>query len=206
MKSVQSIFLLVGVVSLGARAQQNDGRGLGVDSLIRESQKEVFHGVYLEFLGRNLAYAVGYEFVSKKEKNAFGIGVGARYLYQEVPGKKFSNFSLSVSPFYEYGNSFGLRTGISLAMDSNPIVYSNKLDYLHPADQPYYLSLFPSYFLGAFYRTKNQRFQIVLYGQVYTWIARDKSASVAGVRWMSYATISPWVGLTVKYNFKNRTK
>ena len=60
------------MVSLGARAQQNDGRGLGVDSLIRESKKEVFHGVYLEFLGRNLAYAVGYEFVSKKEKRQTG--------------------------------------------------------------------------------------------------------------------------------------
>ncbi|GAA0874078.1 hypothetical protein GCM10009118_04860 [Wandonia haliotis] len=204
MKIIQSILFLIGMVSLGARAQQNDGRGLGVDSVSMEPKKETFQGVYLEFLGRNLTYAVGYEFVSKKGKNAFGIGVGARYLYQSVAGKKFSNFSLSVSPFYEYGNSFGLRTGISLAMDSNPIVYSNKLDYLHPADQPYYLSLFPSYFLGAFYRTKKQRFQIILYGQVYTWIVRRKRE--VGVKWKPYVTISPLVGLTVKYNFKNRTK
>ncbi len=76
MKSVQYVFLLV-VVSLGARAQQNDGRRLGVDSVTRDStwnsitqsttdstsskrNRQLYHGLSIELLGPAFMSSVGY--------------------------------------------------------------------------------------------------------------------------------------------------
>lgn len=77
MKIIQSILFLIGMVSLGARAQQNDGRGLGVDSVARDStwnsitqsitdstsskrNRQLYHGLSVELLGPAFMSSVGY--------------------------------------------------------------------------------------------------------------------------------------------------
>lgn len=169
-----------------------------VDTSLNKTKKIIMQGVYLEGLGKNGYYSLGYEYQILKRIHSFGIGGGLSYRRINGPGIKYSNFSINISPFYEYGKSFGIRLGFNAGISLNPIVFSNKLDYLHYADKPPIYLINPAVEVGFFYRTPNNRFQFTLSGYLF-YINHHYTER-------NYWSLQPWLGLTIKYNFKITTK
>ncbi|WP_343784758.1 hypothetical protein, partial [Wandonia haliotis] len=100
--------------------------------------------------------------------------------------------------FYEYGTRFGPRISLAFAAGINPIMSTGKLNYLPYADLPPVVVLIPSGSFGMFYRTKNNRFYFSISGYIMYRhsIYKERKSS----------RLSPWMGCSVKYNFKFRVK
>ena len=164
------------------------------DSLIEENT----HGVYLELLGRNGVYSIGYEYTYKIKKNSFGVAVGSAVYRHSSPSKDFLNYNLNLTPFYEYGGNVGIRSGMNLSFGINPIMFTNKLDDLYDADKPPVYTIMPSNSLGLFFNTKNRKYHYLINGYLLYRISIYDNRKTA--------EILPWLGLTFKYNFKTDVK
>lgn len=154
------------------------------------------HGFFGEFMGKNLVYSLGYEYTFQKNKHGMGVGIGASGMKHYASGKSYPNYTFSLSPFYEYGTRFGPRISLAFAAGINPILSTGKLNYLPYADLPPVVVVMPSGSLGMFYRTRNNRFHFLISGYlIYRYsIYKERKSS----------RLSPWVGCSVKYNFKFR--
>ena len=171
--------------------------------IVDTTLKTTTHGVYAEAMGKNTAYySIGYEYVINKKRNSFGIIAGTALNPSNIPTirKKNLNVYFGVSPFYEFGKSWGFRVGLNLGMAFNPISYTNKLNYVIPPDRPYLLKLLPSVYTGAFYRTKNYRWQFILSLYSYYLIYLQKDYYLHKFWAGEFLPIAP--ALSVKYNFK----
>ena len=156
--------------------------------------KIITQGVYLEGLGKNGYYSLGYEYQILKRRHSFGFGSGISYRRIRGPGIKYSNFSINISPFYELGRKFGVRFGLNAGISVNPVMFSNDLDYLVYANKPPVYILTPSMEVGVFYRTPNNRFQFTVsaYAVYFHFHYVERNAG----------RITPWFGVSIKYNFK----
>lgn len=171
------------------------------DSLITKTKKK--NGIYIEVLGKEIFYSIGYEFQSITGKNAFGWGIGTSFLRTNVLGSiQYNQFSLSPFVFYEYGKRYGFRLGVNFNGKINPIMYSNKLNDVIPPDKPAYYNLIPSFSSGLFYRTQNKKLQFTVNAYLLAYYSRVEKFS--GDSWRGpESDFSPlWFGLTIKYNLK----
>lgn len=153
----------------------------------------VLQGVDLELLGKNGLYSIGYEYQLVYRRHSMGLGTGISFKRNRVTDKKYSNFAMSISPFYEYGDNVLLRLGINAGLRINPVMFSDKFDELYYSDKPPVYILTPSVEVGCFYRTNNNRFQIGLSSyliyQYFKYVEREDTS------------FKPWIGLSFKYNF-----
>ncbi|RFC55611.1 hypothetical protein [Brumimicrobium aurantiacum] len=150
------------------------------------------HGIYLELLGRNGAYSLGYETVGNY---GVGLGIGTSVNQHSVPEVKFLNYSFNVSPFYEFGENIGVRVGFNTTFSINPITFTSNLDFLHPADKPPIYRVVPANSLGVYYKTKNQKYQFLVNSYLLYQISIYENRNSS--------QILPWFGVQFKYNIKN---
>ena len=165
------------------------------------------HGIYVEGVGRYIGYySLGYEWVRIKNKNGLGLGIGttANPRINFPSGRRYVNFYLGFSAFYEYGRNWGFRVGINEGINYNPITSTNKLNNAVPPDWPYIMQQTNSLFIGGFYRTKNLRWQFILTANTYYAFIQQQSF-YNEKKWYGYF-IPFQLGLTIKYNFKIKEK
>jgi hypothetical protein len=160
------------------------------------------HGVYLELLGTNVIYALGYEFHKRRNKHAVGFHVGSGVYPNLTSSVKAWTYTISVSTFYEYGKKVGFRTGLHLNNEVNPIMFTDKLIKVHPSDKPSIYGVLPSLSLGVFKTFLDNRLQLTLKGHMFT--SYRKHETLSGYLWYGFSRDYSWfwTGLTVKYNFK----
>lgn len=157
------------------------------------------HGVFLEVFGKELLYSIGYEHQQIYRKHSFGWGVGTSMLRNKVPDYpigfiKFNQFSLSGHVFYEYGQNWGVRTGLNINGKVNPIMFSGELNHIQYSDKPPIYLLLPSNEIGVFYRTKDNKFHFRLNASLMYIYSRYEEREAF--------RIQPWFGISIKYNFK----
>jgi hypothetical protein len=158
------------------------------------------HGVFIEILGKDGLYSVGYEYCKIRNKHAFGIGFGTSFLRQKVFGSIPNNqFSVSAFSFYEYGKIWGLRTAINISGKVNSIMFTSRLNDVIPADKPSYAILSPAVSCGVFYKPKQSRFKFIL--NLYGTYSFARIEAPNGDLWTDYNENYFWIGLTVKFNF-----
>lgn len=171
------------------------------DSLEKSAAQNTY-GVFVEVLGKDGLYSVGYEYCKFRNKHAFGIGGGTSFWRPKVYGTiPYNQFSLSVFPFYEYGKIWGLRTAISISGKINPIMFTSRLDDIVPADKPSYVHLSPSLSSGIFYKPQQSPFQFIL--NFYGMYSFARIQAPSGDLWTRYNENYFWIGLTIKHNLKN---
>ena len=172
-------------------------------SIITKETK--LHGVYIELLGKEMIYSIGYELSNSKELHTFGFGLGTSILRLRILGSiRYNQYSLSSYAFYEYGKTWGGRTAVNLNGKINPIMYSSKLDEVVPPDKPSYYDIIPSFSLGMFFRPKGSNFQYIL--STYFLESFGKRQTFDGHTWRRVSEYNFWLGLTFKYNFKTDVK
>lgn len=193
------LFLIIPTI-LG-QTSVNENSSLSFEEIPKDGHKDTLanetkslHGIYLEILGKNGYYSLGYEYQILKKKHSFGIGSGLSYRIIPGPGIKYSNFSINISPFYEFGRDFGVRFGLNAGISVNPVMFSDDLDYLVYANKPPVYILIPSMEVGAFYRTKKKRFQFTLSAYAVYFYSHYVERNAGRMR--------PWFGASIKYNFK----
>lgn len=150
------------------------------------------HGIYLELLGRNGIYSLGYEV---EGNHGVGLGIGTSIYQHSAPGVKFLNYNFNVSPFYDFGENIGIRVGFNTSVSMNPVTFTSDLDFLNPADKPPIYRITPANSLGVYYKTKNQKYQILVSSYLLYEISIYENHN--------RSQILPWFGLQLKYNFKS---
>lgn len=172
----------------------------------QETRIVKIHGVYFEILGTNSFYALGYEFQKKRDKHSLGLGTGSSFLLDLVPHIRYWTYTLSASTFYEYGESYGFRTGVHINNKVNPIMFTEKLSNVPSADKPPIFEFLPSMSLGFFKKFHDNRLHLVLKGHLFT--AYGKSEVASGEKWFGPSVYGSWLwaGLMIKYNFKTTNK
>lgn len=180
--------------------------GLNVNSRsktdsLEKSAAQNTHGVFIEVLGKDGLYSIGYEYCRLRNKHAFGIGVGTSFWREKVYGTiPYNQFSLSAFSFYEYGKIWGLRTAINISGKINPIMFTSRLDDIVSADKPSYVHLTPSLSSGIFYKPQQSPFQFIL--NFYGMYSFARIQAPSGDLWTSYNENYFWIGLTIKHNLK----
>lgn len=175
-----------------------------VDSTQQDKKKVQTHGVYLEILGKSIYYNLGYEFISKTNKNGIGFSTDISYHFESIPsGVRFSNLYLGCGFIYEWGDHWGIRTGLNIGARIIPEMYGDKFsdNNVLPVDQPYYHLLTPSFEIGPFYRSKNYKWQITPKFDIMYLIYRYKGFDGD----YFYEEPKLWLGLAIKYNFSLNT-
>jgi hypothetical protein len=180
----------------------SDKENLDMKSDTLSVKNITYHGVYGEFLGRNpFWYSIGYEF-TKRYLNRHGTGLSTGMGFNPIK-KDYLNIHFGVGGFYEFGNQFGFRLGTYLGFNTTPIMYSDKLnDAMAFADMPYIhnVSFIPN--ISVFYKSKNERWQVLLSVLSY-WQNIQIRTTEESNKWLTNRLMTTYfLGATFKYNFK----
>jgi hypothetical protein len=168
----------------------------------------IFHGLAVQYnvqinlLSNFRVYNLGYEF-SKKQNNHI-LGLGLNWYYSKSHG--YANYSIGTRFFIELGKQYGARLGLDAYYVWRPALMNIVVEEFVAVNRPMIQMFGISPTLGGFYKTKNDRLQVILSMNF------DHVIYQVFNYYQSIGVVDEWLlpesymnfGLILKYNFLRR--